>query len=166
MGVLSAPASAGSAWDRNDAPGSPLDIRWMGAYLVNDNHTLRLTISFYGDFSLKALPIMIDRRDMYSRGRGDVLVDLIDYYGAFLARRRDGAVIFVQPYRTDDFLRVRVVWPDVLRVWIPAFTTGELDIESTSYAIRVFSNWRSSGHSQDDRTAVVHLPSAVGLAPF
>jgi hypothetical protein len=159
--ALAAPASAGSVWDPDDAAGR-LDIRWMGAVFVDANDTLRLTISFYEDFSATALPLMKDRRDMYAAGRGWVGFSLIDYYSAFLARRRDGAVIFAQPERTDEFLRVRVVSPHVLRVWIPAFTTGELDIESTSYFLQASSYWDSRGRERRDRTAAIHLPVPRG----
>jgi hypothetical protein len=47
------PASAASDWDPDDVEG-PLDLRWLGAWFVPDDH-IRITVSFYDGFRLSAL---------------------------------------------------------------------------------------------------------------
>jgi hypothetical protein len=49
--LVAAPATAGSAWDPNDA-GYRLDIRWVGVYQESDGQ-LRITVVFYDPVRLK-----------------------------------------------------------------------------------------------------------------
>jgi hypothetical protein len=155
--AITGPVNAASDFDGNDVEG-PLDLRWVGAWFTQDGE-FRVTISFYDDFRVSALP-KVGRG--FIRGSGEVWVDLTDFISGVYGRRHGKIVFLYGDFGSScglDFprgclrARVRRSSDNVLDVRDAVFCDGA----DLSYEVRARTELKREDRTLRDRTGTLDL---------